>query len=74
MLRFAGPLLLISTLASGGEVHAEPSVKDALREVSGMADEVVGRAQFIEQQFRQKSVVLLHQPNGFVVAPHLIRL
>ena len=56
MLRLAGLLLLISTLAKGGEAQAEPSVKEALREVSGVADEVVGRAQFIEQQFRQKSV------------------
>jgi tetratricopeptide (TPR) repeat protein len=58
MLRFVGPLLLAYALTAGGEVYAEPSVKDSLREVSGMADDVVGRAQFIEQQFRQNGEVL----------------
>ena len=53
MRHVAGPLLL--TLFAAGEVSAEPPVKDVLRAVSGLADQVVGRAQFIEQQFRQKS-------------------
>jgi len=56
MLRLAGLSLLISIIAFGVEAEAEPSVKDGLRTVSGMADDVSGRAQFIEQQFRKKSM------------------
>ena len=56
MLRVSGLALLTLTTAVSVEAGAEPSVKESLREVSGMADEVAGRAQFIEQQFRKKSM------------------
>jgi tetratricopeptide (TPR) repeat protein/ABC-type phosphate transport system auxiliary subunit len=56
MLRYSGLLLSTFIVAHGAVVLAQASVKEGLREASGIADDVVGRAQFIEQQFRQKSV------------------
>ena len=42
MLRVSGLALLTLTTAVSVEAGAEPSVKESLRTVSGMADEVAG--------------------------------
>ena len=56
MLRPLGLSLLTLVIAFSVDAEAQSSVKEGLRTVSGMADEVSGRAQFIEQQFRKKSM------------------
>jgi tetratricopeptide (TPR) repeat protein len=56
MLRYSGLLLATFIVAPGTVALAEPSIKEGLQGASDIADDVVGRAKFIEQQFRQKSV------------------
>ena len=56
MLRPTGLSLLTLVIAFSVDAEAQSSVKEGLRRVSGLADEVSGRAQFIEQQFRKKSM------------------